>query len=181
MKNRWIYLVATVSVVLLVLVLLHPRSRQQYLLSKLKRAQSVEEQVQLMNSIIELDRDSARSLLSDYSQSHPAVAFDPLHAVGLVADSSLGAVYEIGIGAQCSFSVGDPPYTTFAEIGLIESNDQVVRFVLRNHDKGEKPEYSGYRIHFDGQSPGIRAFDDVSPEDIKRWKAKGVWPFRNDQ
>jgi hypothetical protein len=174
MKKWGIFIAAGIAIALVVVVAMHPRYRQRLLMSQLRRAPSAEEKARLIREIIDLDAESARENLNQYSQDEHTFAFDPRHVVGLVLDTTTDYFDIIGVNNAGRYSIGEK----LDNVKLLESNDQRVNFVIQTNDKHGIPKYWGFGFLYDrGTLVDLGGFDAVSPDDITRWQTEGIWPF----
>jgi hypothetical protein len=174
MKQWGIYIAAAIAIALVAVVAMHPRYRQHRLMSQLQRAPSAEEKARLIRRMIDLDAESAREYLNQYAQDERSFAFDPQHFVGLVLDSTTDYIDIIGVENAGRYSIGEK----LSDVKLLESNDQRVIFVILTNDKLGIPKYWGFGFLYDrGSLIDFGGFDAVSPEDITRWQAEGIWPY----
>jgi hypothetical protein len=178
MKQWGIYIAAAIAIVLVVVVAMHPRYRQRRLMTQLQRTPSAEEKAHLIQEIIDLGPASAGDILVQYALQNPTVAFDPLHVVGLISDTTSGKVHIVGDDMTASsFAIGDSPAAKFREIQFLKSDSHLTRFILLEVDGLATPRYREYRFRYDSGKLAGEAFDGVRPEDITRWKTEGIWPF----
>ncbi|TWU14205.1 hypothetical protein CA54_30480 [Symmachiella macrocystis] len=178
MKQWGIYIAAAIAITFVAVVAMHPSYRQRRMVTQLQRAPSAEDKVRLIQEIIDLSPASAGDILEQYTQHDPTVAFDPLHVVGLISDTTSGKVHIVGDGMLASsFSVGDSPAAKFREIRFLKSDSLLTRFILLEVEGLATPRYREYRFRYDDGELAGEAFDSVRPDDITRWQAEGIWPF----
>lgn len=192
-----VFILALISLIIIVLVVVAPYLRLGHLEKSLYDAKNAEEAATVARAIMKANSSRGMHVIQEYANQQDLCALDAAHGILLIGDEATGKIHEVYAGPQGtivasgdssldkavraaipettleSFSIGEPP-VLIEGVHVLSSEATQVDFLLKTKTDNEWYRFS---CKFAGDRLTEQRFYDVSNKELQTWQEKQDWPL----